>query len=221
MIVTIDGPAKSGKSKAAELLAAATGFRLLNTGAMYRAAGLFLRESGYEPDLGDTRYHNSLVAMVDAFEFDMTDGVRLNGQDYSHLVGSPEAGHLASVVGQYPLFREKLKAEQRRIAAIGRMICEGRDQGTSVFPEAPVKFYVTASPSIRAGRMALTMTGTPDLDDLERQIRERDDRDSTRALDPLRPATDAIVISTDTMTAEAVAEMMKERVERCRDHFTV
>lgn len=217
MIITIDGPAKSGKSRAAELLAAALGFERLNTGAMYRATGLALKESGWLLDLGDTRNTKGIEAYLADLKFDMTHGVFLNGKDYTQLVLTPEAGSLASQVGVDPLVRARLKAEQRRIATGRDMICEGRDQGTSVFPHADVKFFVTASPAVRAERMAKTMPDGPhDLAKLAAEIAERDERDSKRTLDPLMPAADAIVIDSSNLTAEQVLERMKEAVERWR-----
>jgi CMP/dCMP kinase len=135
-------------------------------------------------------------------------------RDWTNDIGSVDAGHWASVVGQYEIIRTKLKAEQTRIADGGRIICEGRDQGTSVFPTAPLKFFVTASPAERARRMAES-TGETDLAMLEAKIIERDHRDSTRALDPLRPATDAMIIDTTTMPVVAVAALMKEAWDRC------
>ena len=217
MLITIDGPAKSGKSRAAELLAAALGFERLNTGAMYRATGLAMNEAGWLPDLGDTRYSQGIEAFLAGFTFEMDHGVFLNGKDFTQLVLTPEAGSLASIVGVVPEVRVKLKAEQRRIATGRDMICEGRDQGTSVFPHAEVKFFVTASPAVRAERMAKTMPGGPhDLAKLAAEIAERDERDSKRALDPLKPAADAIIIDSSKLTAEQVVDRMKEAVERWR-----
>lgn len=217
MLITIDGPAKSGKSRAAELLAVALGFERLNTGAMYRATGLAMKEAGWLPDLGDTRYAKGIEAFLANFQFDMTNGVFLNGRDFTQAVLSPEAGSLASVVGVVPEVRAKLKAEQRRLATGRDMICEGRDQGTSVFPNAEVKFYITASPAVRAVRMAMTMPGGPhDLAKLAAEIAERDERDSKRVLDPLKPASNAIIMDSSNLSAEQVADRMKEAVERWR-----
>jgi cytidylate kinase len=216
MIITIDGPAKSGKSRAAELLAAKLGFAYLNTGAMYRAAGLALRQTGWFQDLGDNRYVTGIQAFIDSFRFDMSDGVNLNGIDYTKLVSSPDAGSLASKIGMFPFVRLKLKAEQRRIARGKDMICEGRDQGTSVFPRAAVKFFITASPHVRAQRMAKTMTGKQDLEKLTREIAERDKRDSEREFDPLKPAKSAIIIDTSKLSAEKVVKQMLEAVKKWR-----
>ncbi|MFO0936605.1 MAG: (d)CMP kinase [Gemmataceae bacterium] len=216
MIITIDGPAKSGKSRAAELLAFRIGFQLLNTGAMYRATALALKERGFHLDAGDPRYAKGIADFIEDFHFEMFDGVFLNGRDFTQLVLTPEAGNLASVVGVVPEVREKLKREQRRIADSRDVICEGRDQGTSVFPHAEIKFFITASPEARAERMAKTMTGTPDLSVLAREIAERDHRDSTRKLDPLKPATDAIIIDTSNQTAEEVVDIMHGVVSQWR-----
>ena len=216
MIITIDGPAKSGKSRAAELLAAKLGFAYLNTGAMYRAAGLAFRESGWLQEVADIRQAASIQQFVDTIHFEMTERVVLNGKDVTDQIQTLDAGNAASVIGTYKPLREKLKAEQRRIAAGRDIICEGRDQGTSVFPHAEIKFYVTASPAVRAERMAKTMPGTPDLIALAAEIATRDERDSTRTFDPLKPATDAIAIDTSNLSAERVVEFMNGVVDKWR-----
>ena len=216
MLITIDGPAKSGKSRAAELLAAKLGFAYLNTGAMYRAAGLAFKEADWLPDVGDTRYAKGIQLFIDTFRFDLTNGVILNGKDYTAQVQTVEAGNAASVIGTYYPLRLKLKSEQRRIARGKDIICEGRDQGTSVFPRAAVKFFITASPKVRAQRMAKTMTGQPDLEKLIRDIAERDKRDSEREFDPLKPAKTAIIIDTTKLSAEKVVKQMLEAVLRWR-----
>jgi CMP/dCMP kinase len=217
MLITIDGPAKSGKSKAAELLAQWLGYRHLNTGQMYRAAGLLFRRLGLINDISENKNQAAVQQIINAMQFDMSQGVVLNGENLTHLVGTLEAGESASVVGKCQPLREKLKAEQRRIAEAGNIICEGRDQGTSVFPKADVKFFITASPAVRATRQAKDMAGDVDLKQLEAEITKRDERDAQREFDPLKPATDAITIDTSNMTIDQVFQTVQEAVERCRN----
>ncbi len=219
MIITIDGYAGSGKSSAARGLADALGFTLLNTGAMYRAAGLALQDAGHDiyadpPDLA------RLAELVAPFTFDMADNKTvLCGVDFTPRLQSPGAGAAASRVGLFPPVRERLKAEQRRIADDRDMICEGRDQGTAVFPDAAVKFFMTASVEVRARRRFFERAKadeSADLGTIARRIAERDRQDETRPIDPLKKADDAIVIDTSDVPLEVVLERMKKVVAECR-----
>lgn len=219
MIITIDGYAGSGKSSAARGLADALGFELLNTGAMYRAAGLALQDAGYDiyadpPDLA------RIAELVAPYTFDMTgDRTILCGVDFTPRLQSPGAGAAASRVGLFPPVRERLKAEQRRIADDRDMICEGRDQGTAVFPDAAVKFFFTASVEVRARRRfseRAKADESADMATIARRIAERDRQDETRPIDPLRKADDATVIDTSAVTLESVLEHMKKVVAECR-----
>ena len=152
MIVTIDGYAGSGKSTAAARLAAALGFHLLNTGAMYRAVGVLLPRHGIDI-FADSRDVEHVGRSVRAWTFEMPeDAVLVNGEDVTALTRTEDAGRAASRVGTFPEVREHLKSEQRRLAAGRDIVCEGRDQGTAVFPNAPVKFFFRASVETRAER---------------------------------------------------------------------
>jgi cytidylate kinase len=220
MIITIDGYAGSGKSSAARGLAdALPGFTLLNTGAMYRAAGLALQDAGLDiyadpPDLA------RVAELVADYSFDMSgDRTVLNGVDFTPRLQTPGAGAAASRVGLFAPVRERLKAEQRRIAAGRDMICEGRDQGTAVFPDAAVKFFFTASVEVRARRRFFeraTADGSADMGVIARRIEARDRQDETRPLDPLKQAADAVRIDTSEMSLESVLELMKKVVAECR-----
>ena len=151
MIITIDGTAASGKTSAAEKLAAALGFHLLKTGGMYRAAGLVMRDAGI--DVSEYHHDTSAVAAaVAGMTFDMPVGgqVILNGEDFTERIEAKEAGELASVIGLFAEVRARLVAEQQRIAEGWDIVCEGRDQGTAVFPGADVKFYIAGDVTVRA-----------------------------------------------------------------------
>ena len=219
MIITIDGYAGSGKSSAARGLADALGFTLLNTGAMYRAAGLALQDAGCDiyadpPDLP------RIAELVAGYTFDMSgDRTVLNGVDYTDRLQTPGAGAAASRVGTFAPVRERLKAEQRRIADARDMICEGRDQGTAVFPDAAVKFFFTASVKVRAWRRFLERSRADDSADLStitRRIEARDRQDETRPLDPLRPAPDAVTVDTSDTPPDAVLRLLLKKVAECR-----
>jgi cytidylate kinase len=221
MIITIDGYAGSGKSTAARMLAAALGFELLNTGAMYRAAAFRLGQLDIDVD-AYPRDEAAIARAVAGFTFELTDTrVKVNGRDLTDWVYTEEMGRAASRVGTFPEVRARLKAEQRRIAAGKDVICEGRDQGTAVFPDAPVKFFFTASPETRARRRAEQLGLDPEADaeafaELVRQIAARDRQDENRAIDPLVQAPDAVPIDTSELSLDEVLTRMTEVVDRCR-----
>lgn len=214
MIITIDGPAKSGKSKAGELLAARLRVPLLNTGAMYRAVALMLADQGIS--FGDLE---AVAVAVHGCRFTIDEGIKLNDIDYTDRVGTAIAGQGASQVGELIAVRRPLQAEQRRLTANRAFVAEGRDLGTVVFPDAPVKFYVTASVRVRAFRQQAS-GDLRAIDEIIDDLKIRDERDMKRALDPLYPATDAIVLSTDHLSAEQVAAAMEGHVAACRSRFT-
>jgi cytidylate kinase len=218
MIITIDGYAGSGKTTIARQLADALGFELLNTGGMYRAAAVALGRLGVDV-FADPR-DETVGRLVESFTFAMPPGrVLLNGMDYTAEVRTEEAGLGASRVGTFPEVRTRLKQEQRRLAADRDVVCEGRDQGTAVFPDAPVKFFLTASPEVRADRRVeqlLAQKLPADRAAVLRQILARDRQDETRAIDPLRAAPDAVRVDTTAMGPDAVLAVMLEAVAKCR-----
>ena len=189
MIITIDGYAGSGKSTAARMLAAELGFELLNTGAMYRADGVRLARRGIDI-YAEPRDVAAIAGAVTGYIRHDRRRVRLNGEDLTDYIYTEAMGRAASRVGTFPEVRARLKAEQRRLAAGRDIICEGRDQGTAVFPDAPVKFFFTASPETRARRRAEQDGIDPDRQpeafaELVRQIVARDRQDEERPIDPL------------------------------------
>jgi cytidylate kinase len=215
LVITIDGTAASGKTSAAERLAAALGFHLLKTGAMYRAAGLLMLDAGI--DLSE--YHHdasAATAAVAGMVFDMPVGgqVILNGTDFTDRIETKEAGELASVIGLFPEVRAKLVAEQRRIAEGWDIVCEGRDQGTTVFPGADVKFYIDGDVTVRARRRQSQRGG--ELADIVADLRKRDDRDKNREHGPLYPAPDAVHIDTAKLDMAGILDVMLKAVEAWR-----
>lgn len=222
MIVAIDGPAGSGKSTTAKRVADAMGWLYLDTGAMYRTIGLaFLdRNAPFTTEAAE--------GLLNELDLDLrmgTDGLRacLNDEDVTERIRTPEASEAASRVSTFPAVRERLVEEQRRIAreqtAAGRgVVIEGRDIGTVVAPEAEVKVYMVANPEERAERRHRELVArgeTVTLDEVADEISERDARDATREVSPLRQAEDAITIDTTGLSideqVERVVELIRER----------
>jgi cytidylate kinase len=218
MIVTIDGPAGSGKSTAAHALAERLGFDFLDTGAMYRAVALtFLRNRIDFKDL------HAIEDLLTNLHVEMPRGQLLvNGEDVFASIRSPEVSQAASKVAVIPAVRWFL-AEEQRAAAVGRdMVCEGRDQGTFVFPHADCKFFLTADPRIRAERRWREQVAkglTLSVDDVLKAQEERDARDASRDLAPMKPAADAAVIDTTYLSNDEVLAKLEEVTRACRDRI--
>jgi cytidylate kinase len=214
MIVTIDGPAGSGKSTTARELAARLGFEYLDTGAMFRAVALACLRRGI--DCSDAP---AVAAALARLHIEMPPGkVLLNGEDVSALIRAPDVSQGASKVAVVPAVREFLAAEQRAAAAGRDMVCEGRDQGTAVFPDAAVKFFLTADPVARARRRyeELVEKGeAASLDEVLRAQQERDARDASRDHAPMRPAPDAVVLDTTALAPGDVLARLEEVTRRC------
>jgi cytidylate kinase len=208
-VITVDGPAGAGKSSASRALARRLGYDYVDTGAMYRAVGVLAHETAIPFD-----DDQALARFVDGLTFEFPDegrGIVVNGRDLSEAVRRPDAGELASRVSTRPVVRERLVALQRALGAGAGVVMEGRDIGTVVFPDAPVKFYLTADPATRARRRAVEMRArgeTVDETALTRGITARDERDAARAHSPLRPAADAVVLDTTPLTLEGVVDEM-------------
>ena len=215
-VIAVDGPAGAGKSTSSRALARRLGFAYVDTGAMYRAVGVLARERGL--GLDDDAALAQLAAAL-RFEID-PGGERLvvDGRDLSTIIRRADAGELASRVSERPVVRERLVALQRRLGEPGGVVMEGRDIGTVVFPDAALKFYLTADPATRARRRVTELHARGEVVDetvLARDLAARDRRDSGRASSPLRPATDAVVLDTTHLALEAVVDEM-ERLARAR-----
>ena len=211
MIVTIDGPAGTGKSTAARGLAERLKFRFLDTGAMYRAVGLHCVERGI--DLADESAVTNLIEhCILEFEGDRT---LVNGIDTTDRIRSAEAAHGASIVAEYRMVREELVRQQRRIARGLDIVCEGRDQGTVAFPDAECKFFLTAAADERARRRQLELAVRGEsvpFEELLAQQNERDRRDKEREFAPLIAAPDAITIETTGLDAQGVLDELERSV---------
>jgi CMP/dCMP kinase len=209
-IVTIDGPSGSGKGTISRAVAFRTRWHLLDSGALYRLVALAGVKNGLKPD--DVEGHARLAATMDV-RFDVTpDGgevVILAGEEVTDQIRSEVAGQGASRVAAWPAVRSALLERQRAFAKPPGLVADGRDMGTVVFPEADLKIFLTASPDERALRRykQLKDKGSDvSLAALSREITERDLRDSTRTVAPLKPAPDAEVIDSTGLTIEQVVD---------------
>lgn len=216
MVITIDGPAGTGKSTVAMEVARRLGFDFLDTGAMYRAIGLAAIRR--EIDLNDPR-QLLFVARHCRIDFDFTHDpplLLLNGTPVSHLLRGAEATRAASFVAVVPEIRQMLVEQQRRIGTErGNIVTEGRDQGSVVFPDATAKFYLDATPEERARRRVAQLRArgeTVDYREILDQIVARDSRDKTRAVGPLAIPEGAIVIDTTHMTQDQVVEQIVRHI---------
>ena len=216
MVITIDGPAGTGKSTVALALAERLGFDFLDTGAMYRAVGL--EALTRNANLEDAR-ELAFIARHAKIDFDWLrhpPGVLLNGNSVGHLLRGGDATRAASYVAVVPAIREMLVAQQQRIGSERKnLVTEGRDQGTVVFPHAQAKFYLDASPQERARRRAAQLRARGEIVDqseILNQILARDTRDATRAVGPLSVPPDAQVIDTTSLSQEEVVDRMVKRV---------
>jgi len=202
MKIAIDGPAASGKTSLGRALARHFGYRFVETGKMYRAVALAVQRG----------------LTLDRIEIDVTPNGRLllNGEDVTDLLHTPELDQGSSKVATIPEVRERLVALQRAIAERSGVVMEGRDIGTVVLPDADVKIFLRASPEVRARRRA-AQRGDSEFERTLREIIQRDERDSTREVAPLNPASDATIIDTDQKTlTEVISEaihLVKERLE--------
>ena len=214
-MITIDGPAGAGKGTVARRLAARLGYRLLDTGAMYRALAWSVARAGLAPE--DTP---ALRRHVERVQIDVEgDRVVVDGRDVTDEIRSPEIAALTSRLSMLGVVRDKLTPMQRRMAATGGVVLEGRDTGTVVCPDAEVKFYLDASLEERAHRRQLELRARGvevDTETARADIAARDAQDSSRALAPLRRASDAIEVDTTGLSVEQVVSLLAEMVERRR-----
>jgi cytidylate kinase len=209
MIITIDGPAGAGKSTAARGLAERLGFEFLDTGAMYRTVAWACLDRGV--DLTDSE-SVAKVAQSLTLTFE-GDSVFCDGQDVTSAIRTAESSEAASIVAAVPAVRHEMVRLQREAAANRNVVSEGRDQGTIVFPDADCKFFVTADPKERAVRRhaELVAKGQHEpLDDVLRQIVDRDKRDRTRKVAPLIAPEDALEVDTSSKTQTQVINDLEE-----------
>ena len=199
MVVAIDGPAGAGKSTVARAVAEALGFPYLDSGAMYRAAALML-----------LRHGGAASERAEELQLDLGDRVIANGEDVTEAIRDPEVSESASRIATNEKVRAALVAKQRELLSRGDWVAEGRDIGTVVAPQAPVKVFLTASPEERARRRADEL-GT-DAGTILRDQTLRDEQDRSRTHSPLRPAPDAVELDTTGLGVDEVVERVVDLV---------
>lgn len=213
MNIAIDGPAGAGKSTIAKKLARELGFIYVDTGAMYRAMAYYFLQNGIASD--DEAAIAKACPAVDvtiAYE-NGEQQVLLNGENVNGVIRTEQVGNMASATSVYPVVRKKLVELQQELAAKADVIMDGRDIGTCVLPNAQVKIYLTASSKTRATRRyeELTAKGEScDLEEIEKDIIERDYRDMHRETSPLKQAEDAVLVDSSDLTINEVVAAIRE-----------
>ena len=215
--IAIDGPAGAGKSTIAKKLAADLGYVYVDTGAMYRSMAYYFLTNHI--DAGDEKAVEAACPDVNV-TIQYVNGeqqVLLNGENVNSVIRKEEVGNMASTISVYPVVRTKLVELQRQLAAKENVIMDGRDIGTVVLPDANVKIYLTASSKVRAQRRfdELTAKGIScDMNEIEKDIIDRDYRDMHRETSPLKQAEDAILLDSSDLAIEGVVAKMKEIIQK-------
>jgi cytidylate kinase len=217
VVITIDGPSGSGKGTLSQMLARHLGYHLLDSGALYRLVALAAMKKGvnlaHELEVGEVaKGLNVIFSLKD----EDSAQILLDGDIVTDAIRQEAVSMGASQVAAYPGVRAALLERQRSFAAVPGLVADGRDMGTTVFPGATVKLFLTASAEARAGRrykQLLAKGESVDLAELIKDISERDERDSNRAISPLKPASDAIIIDSTSMTIDKVFTRMLSAIK--------
>lgn len=215
--IAIDGPAGAGKSTIAKAVAKALRITYVDTGAMYRSVALYcieydILEKSQIKDVMD-QIHISL-----GYERD-EQRIFLNGRDVTHEIRTPEVSKVSSYIATFPTIRQQLVEAQRKIAKQQSVVMDGRDIGTYVLPEAPVKIFLTASVAERARRRHLEMQSkgiSSEIADIQKEIEQRDEQDMSRSVSPLKKAIDAIELDTTGSTIEEVVKEILDIIDKRR-----
>ncbi len=216
MNIAIDGPAGAGKSTIAKKVAKTLGYIYVDTGAMYRAMALYMIKLGIDPENANAIEEACKSADIGIEYRDGEQVVLLNGENVNAYLRTEEVGNMASVTSVNAKVREKLVELQQKLAATKDVVMDGRDIGTVVLPNAEVKVYLTASSLVRAKRRALELEAkgeAVDLAKIEADIIDRDNRDMTREISPLKQAEDATLIDSSYMNIDEVVEAILNLVK--------
>lgn len=216
MNIAIDGPAGAGKSTIAKKVAKTLGYIYVDTGAMYRAMALYMIKLGIDPENANAIEEACKSADIGIEYRDGEQVVLLNGENVNAYLRTEEVGNMASVTSVNAKVREKLVELQQKLAATKDVVMDGRDIGTVVLPNAEVKVYLTASSLVRAKRRALELEAKGEAVDLaktEADIIDRDNRDMTREISPLKQAEDATLIDSSYMNIDEVVEAILNLVK--------
>lgn len=215
--IAIDGPAGAGKSTIAKKIAKKLGFIYVDTGAMYRAMALHILQKGISPEDEGAISEACKDADISISYENGEQVVWLNGENVSSLIRTEEVGNMASVSSANKKVREKLVSLQQRLAETADVVMDGRDIGTCVLPNADVKVYLTAGTAVRAKRRYDELVAKKEvcsLEQIEQDIIERDKRDMSREISPLRQAEDADLLDSSQLTIEEVVEKIVSMVHR-------
>ena len=216
LLITIDGPAGAGKTTVSRSLADRLGYRYIDTGALYRGVALAAQIRGIDSEKDDDLKH--LCRDLDLTFAGTEEGavLLLNGEDVSDRIRTPEITMLASAVSARPVVREFLLNLQKDLGREKAAVFEGRDMGTVVFPDADLKFFLNAAAPTRAQRRyeEQKSKSSQTLEEVQRDIRQRDSNDSTRDVAPLKPAVDAITIDSTKLNADEVVDLMVSYIRK-------
>ncbi len=216
LLITIDGPAGAGKTTVSRALADRLDYRYIDTGALYRGVALAVQIRGIDPANDDDL--KQLCSDLDLVFVRNEEGpaLLLNGENISDRIRTPEITMLASAVSARPLVREFLLDLQKDLGREKAAVFEGRDMGTVIFPDADVKFFLNATTHARAQRRyeEQKSKSSQTLDEVKRDIRQRDSNDSTRDVAPLKPAADAITIDSTSLNADEVVDLMVSHIPK-------
>lgn len=220
--IALDGPSGSGKSTMARRISRELGFYYIDTGALYRAVGLFIKRRGVDPS-DEAAVAAALDACAVTFAFaDGAQRTMLDGEDVSQAIRAPEISQIASKTSAFPCVRALLLDVQRAFARGNNIIMDGRDIGTTILPDAPVKIFLTASAEDRAMRRfhELAERGEPvTYEDVLREQKERDFRDENREVSPLRRADDALLVDTTGLSLEEGYLKLRRLIDQCLEEL--
>ncbi|AZS50145.1 (d)CMP kinase [Entomomonas moraniae] len=218
-LITIDGPSGSGKGTIATLIANHLGYHLLDSGAIYRVLALAAKKHALSMDdtlaLADLAKKLDVVFSVDALKNNQL--ILLEGEDVTQTIRTEQVGANASKIAAQPMVREALLARQRAFLTLPGLVADGRDMGTVVFPNAQLKFFLTASAEERAKRRYMQLKAAGEnvkLESLIDEIKARDERDTNRAIAPLKPAADAIILDSTATSIEQVLDSVLKEVAK-------